>query len=164
MHIILFLALIIVLGLTGYAAYLATQLKQAKQTLQQRQQEAAAAAEQTLAEFQQQLIADIHFMTRAVLTEQCEITEGVLRLHYLINALDHPTWEHSALPTLRAHYAATSTMPILDAYKALSKQEQFALDNQRYRLEENHKEALWGELNWLLNHQFPNVILAQKRL
>lgn len=162
MHILIVLAALIVLGLAGYAAYLATQLKQAKQLLEQRQQQAAANAEQKLLAFQQELIKDIHFIARAVLSEQCEITEGVLRLHYLINALDRPTWEHSALTTLRMHYQATRDMPILEAYQALSKQEQFALDNQRYRLEAEHKEALNKELTWLLAHNFPNVLLAQQ--
>ena len=96
-----------------------------------------------------------------MLEAQCEITEGVLRLHYLIQALDPDTWLQDELTTLRQHYNATSAMPILDAYKQLSKKEQFRLDKERLTLEDQHKNAIERELKWLVSHSFPTVTLIQ---
>ena len=50
-------------------------------------------------------------------------------------------------------------MPILDAYKALPKQEQFKLDNERFRLEKEYKDAIHNEFQWLISYDFPAVSL-----
>ena len=82
---------------------------------------AQTAAEQKLRERQLDLLEDIRFIARSVLAEQCEITEGVMRIHYLLTGLDSATWQRDELATLREHQRATCGMPIMDAYKALSK-------------------------------------------
>jgi hypothetical protein len=50
-------------------------------------------------------------------------------------------------------------MPILEAYQKLSKKEQFRLDRQRWQLEETHKPDISKELQWLVDHSFPNITL-----
>lgn len=146
----------IVLILAGYAWHLISQLRQ----LKKEQLEAETAAELKIKEFQQELIHDVHFIARAVLAEQCEITEGVLRIQFLITKLDPSAWQNDQMSVVRQHYAATANMPILDAYKALSKQEQFKLDNERYRLEFENKEGIYKDFQWLINYDFPAVTLV----
>src|SRR5690606_41757448 len=90
-----------------------------------------------------------------------EITEGVLRIQYLMSALDPDAWQLDELATLRQHHEATAGMPILDAYKALPKKEQFRLDRERWTLEERHKPAVQRELQWLVSYRFPGVTLLQ---
>ncbi|ASP39380.1 hypothetical protein CHH28_12170 [Bacterioplanes sanyensis] len=149
------IAVVIVLALSGYAWTLTRRVKAA----QQRQQQEEIAAAEALRSKQHELVNDVHFVARSVLAEQCEITEGVLRIHYLIQALDPATWAVDELATVRRHHQATAEMPILDAYQKLSKREQFKLDKQRWQLESDHKDAIEKELTWLVGHRFPNVTL-----
>lgn len=150
-------ALIIIAALAYYAWHLTTKVKK----LHQAQQEEQAQAELHLRNRQLELLQDIRFIARAVLDEQCEITEGVLRIQYLISALDPDAWQLDELATLRKHHEATANMPILDAYKALPKKEQFRLDRERWSLEEHHKPAVQRELQWLVSYRFPGVTLLQ---
>ena len=150
------LGTVIILLLAGYAWHLIRKLR----VLEKEQAAADTAAKKKIKEFQNELIHDIRFIARAVLEEQCEITEGVIRIHFLINKLDPDTWQNDALHIVRQHYAAVSNMPILDAYKALGKQEQFKLDNERYRLETEHKDGVYKDLQWLILHDFPAVTLV----
>lgn len=150
------LGTVIILALAGYAWHLISKLR----VLEKEQAEADTAAKQKIKEFQNELIHDVRFIARAVLAEQCEITEGVIRIHFLINKLDPDAWQHSELNIVRQHYAAVANMPILDAYKALGKQEQFKLDNERYRLESEHKDGVYKDLEWLVLYDFPAVTLV----
>lgn len=150
-------ALIIIAALAYYAWHLTTKVKK----LHQAQQEEQAQAELQLRNRQLELLQDIRFIARAVLAEQCEITEGVLRIQYLMSALDPDAWQLDELATLRQHHEATAGMPILDAYKALPKKEQFRLDRERWTLEERHKPAVQRELQWLVSYRFPGVTLLQ---
>ena len=52
-------------------------------------------------------------------------------------------------------------MPILDAYRALTPKQQFALDKKRFQLEEANKPAIERELHWLVEYRFPQVTLLQ---
>lgn len=84
-----------------------------------------------------------------------------MRLHYLVTALDPVTWQASELTAVRSHHSATSDMPILEAYKALTPKQQFAIDKKRLTLEEDNQASIRQELKWLCRHQFPNVTLLQ---
>lgn len=147
---------VIILVLAGYAWHLFSKLR----VLEKEQVQANIAAEEKIKSFQQELINDVRFIARAVLAEQCEITEGVIRIHFLIAKLDPDTWQNEGLKVTRQHYATTLTMPILDAYKALSKQEQFKLDNERFLLEQEHKTDIHNEFKWLISYDFPAVTLV----
>lgn len=146
---------LIIAGLAWYAWSLTRQVKAVEQ---QRQEEETLAAT-NLRKHQQELVSDIQFVARSVLAEQCEITEGILRLHYLINALDPDTWAQDQLSVCRTHHNAVCDMPILEAYQKLSKKEQFRIDRQRWQLEATHKENISKELQWLVDHSFPNITL-----
>lgn len=150
-------ALLILAGLGFYAWRLTRRLH----AIKQQQQAEKAAAELQLRNHQQELMQDIHFIARAMLAEQCDITEGVMRLQYLIDGLDADVWQRPELETIRQHWQATNHMPILEAYQALSRQEQFRLDSQRLRLEDDNKNAIFKELNWLVTYQFSSVTLLQ---
>ena len=157
----LIIGLIIIASLAGYAWHLTRQVKRAQQQTEQQQQQEAAQAAHNLRQKQLELVTDIRFIARSVLAQQCEITEGVLRIQYLMNGLDPDAWQLSELHHVRAHYDATRHMPILDAYKKLSKKEQFKIDQQRWTLEKQHQEAIEKELTWLVSYSFPQVTLLQ---
>ncbi len=146
---------LIIAGLAWYAWSLTRQVK----TIEKQRLEEETLAATNLRKHQQELVGDIHFVARSVLAEQCEITEGILRLHYLINALDPDTWALDQLRICRTHHGTVCDMPILEAYQKLSKKEQFRLDRQRWQLEETHKPDISKELQWLVDHSFPNITL-----
>ncbi len=148
-------ALVVVAGLAYYAWNLTRQVKdmEARQLEEQRQ------AEQALRDQQKSLLQDIQFLCTSVLTEQCEMTEGVMRLQYLVTGLDPEAWNDDNLTTMRDFYSQVSDMPILEAYKKLKPKQQFELDKRRHKLEERHKDDIERELEWLRNHTFPNVFL-----
>ena len=153
--ILVILGSAIILVLAAYTIYLYSKIR----TLKKEQEDAEVAAAVKIKDFQNELIQDIRFIARAVLEEQCEITEGVMRIHYLVAKLDPDAWNNDSLTVTRKHYSATAKMPILDAYKALNKQEQFKLDNERYRLENENKQAIHNEFKWLISYDFPAVTL-----
>lgn len=158
LHLILLtIAIIIISALAAYAWYLTQKVK----TFERQQQEEEAQAALQLRKHQEELVKDIQFVARSVVQEQCEITEGVLRIHYLLNGLDPDVWQHQELEAVRNHYLASKDMPILDAYKALTPKQQFDLDKERLSLEQQHKTQISRELNWLSNYQFPTVTLLQ---
>ena len=153
---LLILSGLLVIGVLGWHAWALTQkVKAAEQ--KHLEEEALAAA--NLRAHQKELINDIHFVARSVIADQCEITEGILRLQYLINGLDPDAWLNRELVICRKHYEAVQNMPILDAYQQLSKKDQFKLDQRRWRLEEEHKSDIQRELEWLSKYTFPNVTL-----
>lgn len=159
--IIVIFALIFIAVLAYHAWHLVQKVKQAEAEHEQQQKQEAAAAAHNLRQKQLELVKDINFVARSVLEQQCEVTEGVLRIHYLLSGLDRDVWQMPELETLRAHYDATKDMPILDAYKRLSRKEQFAIDKQRWSLEEKNKLQVEQELKWLVAYDFPGVTLLQ---
>lgn len=150
-------ALIIIAALSWYAWHLTRQVK----AMDARRLQEQAEAELQMHNKQLELVSDIRFIARAVLEEQCEITEGVLRLHYMISVLDPDSWEREELAGVRSHHQATRAMPILDAYKQLTPKERFRLDKERFALEETNKPTIQRELRWLVSYQFPAVTLIQ---
>ncbi|WP_430462102.1 DUF2489 domain-containing protein [Thalassolituus sp. LLYu03] len=155
--LLLLSAILIIALLAGYAWHLTRKVK----AVEEKQRQEQASAEMNLRNKQQELVSDIRFIANSVLQQQCDITEGVMRLHYLISVLDPAVWGLNELARVRGHHHATQAMPILDAYKALSKQEQFRLDKERFALEDANKAAIEQELKWLASYSFPGVTLLQ---
>jgi len=155
--LLLVAAVIIILALAGYAWYLLRKVRK----VEAQQKAEQAQAEMNLRKRQQNLLQDIRLIAKAVTEDQCEITEGVMRLQYLITALDPEVWEAGELTLVREHHAATSDMPILEQYKALTPKQQFSIDSRRYALEEKNNAGVKRELKWLIKHQFGNVTLIQ---
>jgi len=157
-HLVLaIIALLVILPLAWYAWRLTGKVR----TMEEQQKREDAAAELQLKKHQEELISDIRFVSRSVLQKQCDITEGVMRLQYLVQGLDPDVWQLDELTALRTHYHATSDMPILDAYKALTPKQQFQIDKERLTLEEENRLSIERELKWLSLYSFPQVTLVQ---
>ncbi len=151
------LAIMIIIGLASYAAYLLIKLKKHKAIIAQRQEQAILEGEQQWRQQQLELIKDIKFLSNSVLQDQCEITEGVLRLQYNINRLDPELWVVNELTVLREFYDQVKGMPILDDYKALNKRDRMKLDKERWDLELKHKQDVFVSLKWILTYDFPRI-------
>lgn len=150
------LAIVIVILLALWAARLQWQLRQrAQQQAEQIEQEARQAQEKTDKRYQE-LSSDIQFIARSMLQKQCEITEGVMRIHVLADALDTDTMLQPAFSTLHGHFLQVKQFPIMQAYKDLSRKEQFKIDRLRDKLEQENEAAILQELETLLSQRFVN--------
>lgn len=136
----LWLAAAIILVLAGYAGHLLWKLDKLK-----RQQQADASARRT------KLTEDIRLIARACRQEQCEPAEGALRLVNLLRALPAQTPDalRDQYPRLHALYDKVCDQPILEARKALKRNERMKLDLERARWEDELAPAMQPELDQL---------------
>ena len=154
---LLILAGIIILALSGYAFYLHRQLRNKLAEAKEKDDEERQLAQDNLDKRNNNIIADIRFIAQSLISEQCEITEGVLRIHHLSDALDIDIMQQQAFSTLHSHFNQCKTMAIKEAYKALSKKERFQQDQQRFRLEESHKDGVLKEAQLMIEYSFDNL-------
>ena len=146
-------AILVLLSLT--AAYYLLKLHKAQKI----QAQAVIDGQQAWLAKQQEIAQDIRFIANAILQEQCEITEGCLRLIPLMNRFHQDLPFKPDFSRLLQHQQACSNMPINEAYKSLSRKEQFKLDKQRYELEAKNKDAILKEAKLLLNFRFDNALI-----
>jgi hypothetical protein len=150
MNILIISALIIILILAIIAGYLLYKVLLLNKQKEQQSKENQDAWVQN----RNELIKDIHFIANSMSQQQCEITEGCMRLEYLINKVDDSPQMRIDFQYIYKHYDATAAMPIRDAYQALTKKEQFQLDNDRTKLEAQHKADVLNDTKKLAVHNF----------
>ncbi|QGG81097.1 DUF2489 domain-containing protein [Litorivicinus lipolyticus] len=103
------------------------------------QDEAKAAATQArLANLQ----VSVDAIARAVMSEQCDVSEGALRLKPLLDAVDTSWLQRSDLRAILVMAEALADQPIKDARNALDKQTRMRLDLERMKLESEHAESV----------------------
>lgn len=146
--VLVVLAALIVAALAFYAGMLLWQLQQ--QTKQQQQQ--LLMAQQQKAEKQRYLTESIILICRAMLEQQCELSEGALRVWVL---LDHLVPERqpdpvSSYPGLHQMYQVVKDMPTHEARKQQSKQQIFNQDKIRLAAEQELKDFILADAKALL--------------
>ena len=150
MNIFIISALIIVTTLTIVAGYLLYKVLLLNKQKEQQSKENQDAWLQN----RNVLIKDIRFIANSMSQQQCEITEGCMRLEYLINKVDDSPKMRIEFQYIYKHYDATAAMPIRDAYLALTKKEQYKLDKDRAKLEAQHKADVLSDTKKLAEHSF----------
>ena len=143
-------AIIVVIILSVIAAYYLLKVRQQQsehKAIQDKQQEQWRKQYRRLAE-------DIQFIANAMLQEQCEITEGCMRIKVLMDKLDDGLHTKPEFQGIQSFFKLTQDMPTHQAYKDLPRQEQFKLDQRRYALEDEHREQILAEAKLLTRYQF----------
>ena len=143
-------AALIILTLSAIAAYYLIKL----QKVSKNEKEQAERNKEAWLSHKNELIKDIKFIANSMIQEQCEITEGCMRLGYLVPKVDDTEEIKAKFESLFNHYQATTNMPIKEAYKALTRKEQFKLDSQRLKLEAKNKSAVLNDCQVLLKYNF----------
>ncbi|QBF83137.1 DUF2489 domain-containing protein [Shewanella maritima] len=139
---VIVIAVLILVALGGYAAYLLLKLKRQTQAQQQ-----AQAEQQKLAhERRQSVLTDIRYIASAMLEERCELSEGVMRIGKLFDALSMSEQVQDDYPNLFKHYRLIESHPIKEARKALPKQQRMKLDFTRMKSEAELEQAILGEV------------------
>ncbi|WGE46972.1 DUF2489 domain-containing protein [Actinobacillus equuli subsp. haemolyticus] len=140
---LIILAILIVLSMAGYAVYLMLKLR--KQNMQHKA--LLVQAEQAQKARFERIIDSIDVIARAMLSEQCDFSEGVLRLKPLLDVLGKQLSQYSAMWVL---YQVVENMPILDERKALKRNERMKQDLLRQSKEVELEEQIKAECHQLL--------------
>jgi predicted metal-binding transcription factor (methanogenesis marker protein 9) len=150
MNFLIISALILILILAIIAGYFSYKVSLLNKQKQQQLKSNQDAWEQN----RNELIKDIHFIANSMFQQQCEITEGCMRLEYLINKVDDSPKMRIEFQHIYAHYDATAAMPIREAYQALTKKEQFKLDKARAKLEAQNNDNVLSDAKKLASFPF----------
>jgi hypothetical protein len=151
------IASLIIISLALYAFYLHFQIKNRQKAAQIKDDEERLLAQENLDKRNNNIIKDIRFIAQSLVAEQCELTEAVLRIHHLADALDSDIMQQVEFPTLRQHFNACKSMAIKDTYKALSKKQRFQQDQQRFRLEQENTKQVLAEAQLIIQYSFDNL-------
>ncbi len=129
--------LVVILGLGFYAGRLLFQLKQQNQ----RQQRAREQRTVTIVE-------SIQVIVKAMLQQQCELSEGAIRLCNLLDALplSSPPDYSQQYPSLYELFHKVSGFAILEARAQLPKSERMRQDVAREQIESEYETAVLKEL------------------
>lgn len=155
--ILLIIASIIIISLAAYALHLNYRVKTLAQEKQINDEAKRILAQQNLDTRNNSIISDIRFIAQSLLAEQCEMTEAVLRIHHLADALDSDIMLQDQFSTIHHHFLACKEMAIKDAYKELPKKLRFQQDQQRFRLEEANNKAVLAEAQLIIQYAFANL-------
>lgn len=136
LNVLALLAVVIILVLGAYAAWLLWQVR--VQEKQRREQQRLLAKEREAQ--RQRLNHSIQIIARALLEEQVSLTEGAIRIKMLMEALEVTEVEREEFTAFYQLADATAHIPILQDWKKLSPKEQRRYTFERLRLEADHKD------------------------
>lgn len=153
MTYLVIIAAIILLILSAVAGYYLLQVHQ----LKKRQAEQIKSNQEAWKAHQEELAKDVRFIASSMVQGQCEITEGCLRLQYLMDKLDEELKNKPEFQRIHLHYRQTQHMPTHEAYKALKRKDQFKLDNERFKLEDQNRDGVLEEAALLLTYRFERL-------
>lgn len=128
---------LIVLAMLGYLISLLLAIKKQKRMLQQ-------AYQQRLDRLQESIV----IIAKAMLTDECNHSEGVLRLKPLLEA--YGKIQLNAFPAMYQLYLTVREMPIKEERQALAKKERRQLDRTRESTEAKLEQQIKSELPQLL--------------
>lgn len=145
---LLVVGVVIVAALAFYAGRLLSQL----QAQRQAQARAMAEQQQKMTERNNRLLESIVLIARAMDAQQCESSEGCLRLWHLLNALmaDQQLDVATAFPGIQQMYDVVKDMPTHEARKKYSKAEIRQLDWTRMKAEARLEAEIAADVKTLL--------------
>lgn len=135
--ILIILALLIISAMLGYAIYLLLALQKQKKAFSQ----AKLARMKRLKE-------SCEIIAKAMQSDECNLSEGVIRLKMLLDPLGHSLRNYASMYQL---YEVVMDMPTHDARRTLKKNERMRLDLQRESAEADLEQKIKLELQQFLN-------------
>lgn len=133
---LLLVAVCIIVGMIGYATYLLLALQKQKKALQQARRNRINRIKES-----------IEIIAKAMLNDDCNLSEGVLRLKMLLEPVGMSIKNHVTMLQL---YEVVEAMPTHEARNALKKNERMRLDLQRESAEAALEKNIKLELHQLL--------------
>jgi len=143
LYILISIGALIIAGLGFYAGQLLWQVQQQKQKQEEESQKR-----------KDYLTHSISHIAKAMQAEQCEYSEGVLRIWVLLDhynkEITEPKDYANLYPGFATLYEIIKDMPTHDARKKYDKKEIAKLDMRRWRAEKEHEEQIGEDLDKLL--------------
>lgn len=137
------LAALILISLGGYALHLMLKVQAQKK----HEQALIEQAKQAQKDRYIRILDSIEVIARAMISEQCDFSEGVLRLKPLLDVLGRKLSDYTAMWAL---YGVVENMPILDERKNLKRNERMKLDLERETKEAELESDIKNECYQLL--------------
>lgn len=136
-------AVFTIVGLAAYATKLILQLRQQNQ----KQQAIEAQKAEAMKVKQASVLDDIRYISKAMIEERCELSEGVVRIAKLFESISLLELVEPRYPQLFAHFACIASHPIMEQRKALSKQQRMKLDLERMKSEATYESGVLEEVS-----------------
>lgn len=132
---------LIIAILAAYAGMLLARLKRQRQQRRELEKQAVNERKEKIAE-------SIRIISDAMLRDECDISEGSIRLVKLLTAIpaSEPKDWPTEYPSLFEFYDRIKHMPIMDARKALAKKERRKLDKERLGYSAQASEQIKAEI------------------
>lgn len=137
---------VVVFVLATYLGFLINKLRLQKKMNELREKE----LEQLRAQREQSLVESVQIIARAVINEQCEISEGCIRIKKLLELLDYDI--QGPMSAIDQLYLELEGFAYLDERDALSKQEKFDQDRKRFGVEDKWEKDFKSACEALLKN------------
>lgn len=125
-------------GLASYAAYLGYRLYQQRAAREQANTQLARELEAKEADARQ----SVRIIARALVQKDLTETEAAMRIAWLSQQIKLSDTEAQQISVFQQLAQATSHLPILDDWKALSKSDKRRLNRERESIESNYREFI----------------------
>ena len=138
------LGAIIIAGLAFYAGQLLYKLSAQKKLIAKKQAEQKQKLAASRLKRNAKLADSIHLIARAMKEDQCEFSEGCLRVWVLMSQYGFEDERDLTIqyPGIYKMYQVVKEMPTHDARKKYSKKEIFKQDTARWRAEESYSDEI----------------------
>ncbi|NMH66710.1 DUF2489 domain-containing protein [Shewanella salipaludis] len=146
---LIILGLIVIVALSGYATSLLLRLRRQSHS----QREAALLRKAEADAKRAGVLDDIRYIATAMVEERCEISEGVVRIVKLFEAISLSERVSPDYPTLFMHFDRIKAHPIMEARQALPKQERMKLDLARMKSEAELEEGILHDARKLMDYR-----------
>jgi hypothetical protein len=148
-------AVMIIAGLAFYAGKLLKQLNAQKLA----QQQAELAHQQALAKHDQNVLASVKIIVKAMQEEQCDFSEGCWRLSVLLDSLKLSSELAEQFPAIFKLYNEIKHLSILDDRKQLEKKQRMRQDYQRMTLEAQLHDKIVLDLDLLQQYTIERMTI-----
>jgi len=145
------LAVLIVVALGAYALHLHRKV----QALDVEREKVRLLFEQQLKEKSEETSKSIIILAKGVVADELSITEACLRISWLLTQINPEAREAEAYSVFYQVADATAHIPILDAWKALTREQRKAFDRERLETEKAFGDFVLDAAKKLLDEGVP---------
>jgi len=147
---LMLLLIVFCVGMAGLIIWIFARQRKASKINQQR----IEGLQQMLQKQYTQRVDSIGVIVRAMVDNQCEATEGCIRLKQLLDMVEPDLLLRPEYQVIALVYTSTEHMPIKDQWTQLNKQAKHKFTQQRLALEAQHADAINAAARALKQHVF----------
>lgn len=130
------------IAIIAVLAYVAVYYVRKVKEMEQSQAEAITLLKEKIEQQKQNRIKSIRIIAQGMLDDQLTLTEGAIRLSSLLSAMEQGETHREDYKAFFLLADATSHIPVLDDWKALSTKQKLGFDSERVKIEKDHKEFI----------------------